>query len=621
MLKDSFALILVILPLLLPAQAPVCEGNLGANIFEAGDFGSGTDNVVATNPGIAPGYLYDRTTPPNDGDYVLSNNTASWTNNYETWLDIPDNSPDPNGYMMVVNASFEPGLFYDQTIEGLCENTLYEFSADVINMIRRGVADHIRPNVSFLIDGEVAINTGEIPQDERWHNYGFTFTTAPGQTSVQLSLRNNAPGGIGNDLALDNISFRACGPKAFILPFEVANICEDGDPIELDATVDGDEYPAPAFQWQQSFDDGASWTDIPNAMDSIYTHDQLSSGYYYYRYLLANGPVNLQNSKCRVISNPKVVYVVPKFYDIVDTICQGLSYEQDGNAYTASGTYVDTLLSSLGCDSIVTLDLTVVPDAGIMAAVTTLDPSCHDAADGQITIETITNGAPPFTNTLSGSSPTVATVFPGLAGGDYELTITDRYGCRYRENLTLTIPPEFVVELGGDRAVTLGDPVQLRPSANLPVDTFYWQPPELIDCSLADCSAPTWYPTRTTTLGLRAVSDRGCIATDSIRVTVDKQRRIFFPNAFSPNGDGVNDVFTVFGDVPNVQLIRRLAVFDRWGALLYEREAFPPNDPAAGWDGTVAGQQLGRGIYVYVAEVEFLDGEVLDFAGDVLLLR
>ncbi len=621
MLKDSFALILVILPLLLPAQAPVCEGNLGANIFEAGDFGSGTDNVVATNPGIAPGYLYDRTTPPNDGDYVLSNNTASWTNNYETWLDIPDNSPDPNGYMMVVNASFEPGLFYDQTIEGLCENTLYEFSADVINMIRRGVADHIRPNVSFLIDGEVAINTGEIPQDERWHNYGFTFTTAPGQTSVQLSLRNNAPGGIGNDLALDNISFRACGPKAFILPFEVANICEDGDPIELDATVDGDEYPAPAFQWQQSFDDGASWTDIPNAMDSIYTHDQLSSGYYYYRYLLANGPVNLQNSKCRVISNPKVVYVVPKFYDIVDTICQGLSYEQDGNAYTASGTYVDTLLSSLGCDSIVTLDLTVVPDAGIMAAVTTLDPSCHDAADGQITIETITNGAPPFTNTLSGSSPTVATVFPGLAGGDYELTITDRYGCRYRENLTLTIPPEFVVELGGDRAVTLGDPVQLRPSANLPVDTFYWQPPDLIDCSLVDCVAPTWYPTRTTMLGLRAVSDRGCVATDSIRVTVDKQRRIFFPNAFSPNGDGVNDVFTVFGDVPNVQLIRRLAVFDRWGALLYEREAFPPNDPTAGWDGTVAGQQLGRGIYVYVAEVEFLDGEVLDFAGDVLLLR
>jgi len=621
MSKDSLTFFLFALPLILSAQAPVCDGNLGENIFEAGDFGSGPDNILPNDPGIAPGYLYDRSVPPNDGDYVLSNNTAVWTNNYPSWLDISDNSSDPEGYMMVVNASFEPGLFYDQTIEGLCENTLYEFSADVINMIRREVTDHIKPNVSFLIDGEVAINTGEIPQDERWHNYGFTFTTEPGQTSVQLSLRNNAPGGIGNDLALDNISFRACGPKAFILPFEVANICEDGDPIDLDATVDGDEYPTPAFQWQQSLDDGASWTNIPDAVDPVYTHDQLASGYYYYRYLLANGAVNLENGKCRVISNPKVVYVVPKLYDIVDTICQGLSYEQDGNVYTETGIYVDTLLSSLGCDSIVTLDLTVVPDAGITAEVTTLDPSCHDATDGQVTIDAINNGAPPYNNTLSGFPPGAATVFPGLPGGDYELTITDRHGCSYRGNLVLNMPPEFVVELGSDRAVTLGDPVQLRPSASLPVDTFYWQPPELIDCAEVDCAAPAWYPLRSTTLGLRAVSDRGCIATDSIRVTVDKQRRIFFPNAFSPNGDGVNDVFTVFGDVPNVQQIRRLAVFDRWGALIFEREDLVPNDPDTGWDGTVAGQQLGRGIYVYVAEVEFLDGEVLDFAGDVLLLR
>jgi hypothetical protein len=54
---------------------------------------------------------------------------------------------------------------------------------------------------------------------------------------VSLSLRNNAPGGIGNDLALDNITFRPCGPLAQILPEEIESICEDGMPIDLEATI------------------------------------------------------------------------------------------------------------------------------------------------------------------------------------------------------------------------------------------------------------------------------------------------------------------------------------------------------------------------------------------------
>ncbi|MCB0547214.1 MAG: hypothetical protein KDD19_06460, partial [Phaeodactylibacter sp.] len=60
-------------------------------------------------------------------------------------------------------------------------------------------------------------------------------------------------------------SFRACGPAALILPVEVANICEDGSPIPLNATIQGDQFTDPALQWQQSFDEGATWQDIPGA--------------------------------------------------------------------------------------------------------------------------------------------------------------------------------------------------------------------------------------------------------------------------------------------------------------------------------------------------------------------
>jgi hypothetical protein len=75
------------------------------------------------------------------------------------------------------------------------------------------LSNQIQPNIAFLIDGQVVCETGNVPADQNWRTVRFSFTTVPGQTSVELSLRNNAPGGLGNDLAIDNISFRACGPE------------------------------------------------------------------------------------------------------------------------------------------------------------------------------------------------------------------------------------------------------------------------------------------------------------------------------------------------------------------------------------------------------------------------
>ena len=95
------------------AQSQICDGNLGENIFTSGDFGAGIPNLVALNPNIAPGYQYTTNVPPPDGLYTITNNTGAWPALYSTWLMIQDNSPDPNGYMMVVNASFNTGIFYE----------------------------------------------------------------------------------------------------------------------------------------------------------------------------------------------------------------------------------------------------------------------------------------------------------------------------------------------------------------------------------------------------------------------------------------------------------------------------------------------------------------------------
>lgn len=599
--------------------AQVCDGNLGDNIFTEGDFGSGADNILLTNPMIAPGYLYETNPPPVDGFYTITNNTGAWSNLYGTWLAIPDNSNDPNGYMMVVNASFEPGLFYEQQVDDLCENTLYEFSADVINLIRQNVNEHIKPNISFLIDGVVQYSTGEIQQSESWITHGFTFTTGPGQTSVVLSLQNNAPGGFGNDLALDNITFRPCGPQAQILPETIENICEDGNPTVLSATITGEQYSDPAIQWQISTD-GETWEDIPGANDLDYTHSILSSGLYYYRYLLAGSPGSLSNSKCRVVSNVKIIQVIPKFWFITDTLCAGLSYLSGDQSYEETGIYVDSLISSIGCDSIVTLDLTFVEGLGISADITVEDPICAGGTSGSVLVSNVENVNPPFEILLNGQVISEGIPATGLNADSYILTISDQFACAYETLITINDPTAFVVEVGPDQTVALGGSVTVNPEANLPIVDFTWTP-EIADCPVGECLDFSFIPTMSDTYVLTAFSGLGCVSVDSLFIQVEDLRQVFFPNLFSPNGDGVNDYFIPLVGVPNVVGIERLQIFDRWGALIYDAQSLAPNVETSGWDGTFKGEKAANGVYVYVADILFLDGEIRQFSGDISLLR
>lgn len=601
LLKKTFSLFLLG-SLLSPIFAQYCPGNLGENIFEEGDFGKGTFNIISNDPGIAPGYTYSIAPPPNDGFYTITNNTTNWGSfAIANWDNISDNSPDPFGYMMVVNASYEPGLFYEQVVEGLCGNTDYVFTADIYNL-----ADGIRPNVSFLLDSVVTFNTGQIPFNHQWITYGFAFTTAPGQTSLTLALRNNAPGGFGNDLALDNISFQACGPEALILPEEVANICEDGQPITLEATILENDYDSTFIQWQQSAD-SINWENIPGATEPNYDHTRLSGGYYYYRYLLANDPANLQNSKCRIVSNVKVVYVVPKFYTINDTICDGLSYQVGTNFYKQPGTYVDSLKTSLGCDSIVTLNLSIAPDPGITADIEVRDPVCYNDSNGSIIVRSVSNGAPPYQLIADGSQIPIGDVLINLKAGSYPYLISDRYGCSLERDVLLTNPDSAFVELGPRLMIELGDSLQPALIASHIIETYRWEMEDSVWCE-GSCRDWAFVPRRSDWLHLDVSFVSGCTAYDSVFVMVIPEREVYAPTAFTPNGDGVNDYFNLFGPVPKIERIAQMAVFNRWGMKVFEKENVQPNLLSDGWDGRMDGQELPEGVYVVVARVQYLDG-------------
>lgn len=99
-----------------------------------------------------------------------------------------------------------------------------------------------------------------------------------------------------------------------------------------------------------------------------------------------------------------------------------------------------------------------------------------------------------------------------------------------------------------------------------------------------------------------------------------KVRDVYIPNAFSPNNDGINDHFTVFGG-KGIRQVKTLKVFSRWGELIFYGHDFPANDLDFGWDGKFRDKTMQPGVFAWLAEIEFLDGQLLIEKGDVTIVK
>jgi gliding motility-associated-like protein len=114
----------------------------------------------------------------------------------------------------------------------------------------------------------------------------------------------------------------------------------------------------------------------------------------------------------------------------------------------------------------------------------------------------------------------------------------------------------------------------------------------------------------------------GCKAEDRILVRVDNEPNIYIPNAFSPGDEnGDNDIVYIFAKDTQVRQIKSFSIFDRWGEMVFQDYNFQPNDPAHGWNGRLRGELLNPAVFVYVAEIELIDGRLLLYKGDVTLVK
>lgn len=340
--------------------------------------------------------------------------------------------------------------------------------------------------------------------------------------------------------------------------------------------------------------------------------------FYYYRYLLSNTEENINNAKCRVNSNTKIIQVVPKSFDIERSICEGLNFAVGSSRYNQSGVYTDSLISSLGCDSIVTLDLTIVPDEGIDPIIRFNDPICTGDTEGSIEVFNIQNIHPPYIIELGERRATSFVKFVELTAGVYDVFIEDAVGCTFKETVELFDPAQFVIDLGADLSIDLGEPVTINPTTNYPITEFQWSPSQ-DDCG-DNCLEPTFLPTISSNYRLTATSELGCVTVDSMFIEVNPARKVFIPNIFSPNADGTNDFFSIYSAFPNVQEILQVAIYDRWGNLLFERQNLAANEGDNLWDGMYRGQKVERGAYLYYANILYLDGVEVITAGTLTVV-
>jgi gliding motility-associated-like protein len=123
-----------------------------------------------------------------------------------------------------------------------------------------------------------------------------------------------------------------------------------------------------------------------------------------------------------------------------------------------------------------------------------------------------------------------------------------------------------------------------------------------------------------TTYYVDVLSEHGCRASDSVRVILYcDNSQVFIPNAFTPNGDGENDVFYPRG--AGLKTIRTFRIYNRWGELIFEREGISLNDASNAWDGSYKGQEARPDVYVYVLEAECYTGDDVHIKGDVTILK
>ncbi len=610
-----------------------CSGNV---LFKE-DFG-GNSSVAPSGPRLPSGittYTFDSLSLVNDGEYGIRRSTADIATGgkqFGVWHIGNDHSG--SGYMMVVNADYTAGKFYETSVNNLCSGSKLYFSAWIANLMPLGGTSPLDPILKFEIasaaTGNVLANffTNTVPRYSTftWTQYGFYFTLPSGESSVILRIYNNQVGGMGNDLCLDDIEFTLCGPAMSPvvtgLYSNTNDVCVGGN-INIAGNVEQGYYSNQVYQWQFKSATG-NWTDIPGETTSFLSlkNVQLSNSGTYRLLVAENGLINSNN--CRSVSPliPVNVYApVAPVLQAQQPICEqdtlniltttnSLQYTWQHNLTTLSantsqliipnasttdgGIYTLNVITSGGCSSSSTITMVVqqnllqrmLPYNTLLCNAATLDVDVQQATatsylwnDGNISPQ----------RTLSDA-------------GTYTLLTGDGV-CNRTDSFIITRNYTPTVNLGNDTTLCYYEPVTLI--ATNPIAESYLWSNSSTDSVITVTNAGTY----SVTVGNKC----GTSTDDKIIVYQDCADQIFVPNAFTPNNDGLNDVLKAKAYFRIEEFSFNL--YNRWGQKIFFSDSL-----FNGWDGKYKGLDSEQGNYIWTIQYK-RNGKIYHQKGTVLLLH
>ncbi len=303
-----------------------------------------------------------------------------------------------------------------------------------------------------------------------------------------------------------------------------------------------------------------------------------------------------------------------------------MTYAWSNGASTATvnglnaGDYSVTVTDINGCSDEGSVTLTEPEELTLAFSITDID--CFGQNEGIIYAQA-QGGTPPYQYSLNNLDFQASNSFSGLGSGSYTLTVLDANDCEVTEFLAVNAPIFVTVDLGTEKTIKMGENATITAILNVPFDSLeyiLWTSFDSLNCEDCDSNIVV-APILTTTYSVAVLDVNGCGDEDEVTVYVDRTKHIYVPNAFSPDGNLTNDVFMIYTKDNHVKNINSFLVFNRWGESVFEYYDFEPNNPTYGWDGTHRGEPMDPAVFVWFAEIEFIDGTTELYEGDVVLMK
>lgn len=201
----------------------------------------------------------------------------------------------------------------------------------------------------------------------------------------------------------------------------------------------------------------------------------------------------------------------------------------------------------------------------------------------------------------------------------YQVDVIDSTMCFPRSaQATILVHPLPTINPGPTVVVAYNAPFTLKPTYGPDIVSYNWNPISQLNCS--GCASPSGIALASIKYTVTATTSKGCIASDTLQLRLEcKEENLLTPNAFTPNGDNLNDYF--YPIARGLDLINKFVIYNRYGQIIFERNNFKPNDKMAGWNGNYNGKAQPSGSYQYVIQAVCDLGNAINKTGTVVLIK